>query len=133
MSSNENVKTARSYLAALEAGVAGQALAAFFDPDVVQTEFPNRLLPAGAVRNLDALLAAAERGKLAVQNQRYEVRHVVAEGDFVALEVDWSATSKVPFGQTPAGAVLRAAFAVFLQFREGRVIAQRNYDCFRDL
>lgn len=29
-----------------------------------------------------------------------------------------------------AGQVLRARFGVFLDFRDGRIVRQRNYDCF---
>src|SRR4051794_36994477 len=40
----------REYFAALERGVTGDALAALYHPDVVQEEYPNRLLPGGARR-----------------------------------------------------------------------------------
>jgi hypothetical protein len=132
MSPNPNVALARRYLTALETGAPGEELAAFFDPRVVQTEFPNRLSPKGASRDLAALITGSERGRLAVKDQRYVIRNTVAEGAFVALEVDWSATLKVPLGQSPVGAVIRAEFAVFLEFRNGLICAQRNYDCFHE-
>ena len=47
----------RSYFAALERGVTGDELAAFYHSDVVQEEFPNRLLPNGAKRDLAGILA----------------------------------------------------------------------------
>lgn len=37
----------------------GSELASFYTPDVVQYEFPNRLTPTTATRNLADILAAA--------------------------------------------------------------------------
>jgi ketosteroid isomerase-like protein len=39
-------------------------------------------------------------------------------------------TLAVPFGSFPVGSQMKAFFAVFLEFREGKIIRQRNYDCF---
>ncbi|HEY0095718.1 MAG TPA: nuclear transport factor 2 family protein [Archangium sp.] len=128
--STTNLDTARRYLRAIEQGATGEALAAFFHPEVTQREYPNRLVPTGAARDLRAILAGAERGQTVVASQRYEVRHTVAEGDHVALEVDWSATLQVPVGNLPAGGTMRASLGVFLTFRDGRILSQHNYDCF---
>ena len=122
--------TARRYLAALEEGVTGEALAAFFTPDLRQEEFPNRLVPAGAQRDLAGLLDAAVRGRSAMSAQHYEVLHTVAVGNEVVLEVQWTGTLAVPLGPIPAGGTMRARFALFLEFRDGRIAWQRNYDCF---
>ena len=126
----EHVAAARRYLDAISAGATGDALAAFFTPDVVQLELPNRLVPDGARRDLRAILDGAERGQRVMASQRFEVRNVVASGDRVALEVLWTGTLKVPLGSLPAGGEMRAHFGVFLDFRDGRIAAQRNYDCF---
>jgi ketosteroid isomerase-like protein len=32
--------------------------------------------------------------------------------------------------QGAAGGEMRAYFAVFFEFRDGKIVAQRNYDCF---
>jgi ketosteroid isomerase-like protein len=114
----------------LENGVTGEALAAYYAPDVVQEEFPNRLVANGARRDLAAILAGAERGQQALQKQRFEVRSAVAGGDQVALEVLWVGTLAVPMGSIRAGGEMRAHFALFLDFRDGQIVGQRNYDCF---
>lgn len=111
------------YLAALGEGCTGEALARFFTPDVIQEEFPNRITPQGARRDLAALLAGAERGAQAMERQRYELLNAMVCGDTVACEVVWT-------GRLRAGGELRARFAVFLEIREGLIAAQRNYDCF---
>src|SRR6185503_12849371 len=61
-SESANLDFARRYIAAIEAGATGDALAPFFTPDVVITEFPNRFSPNGRTSDLPAALAAAERG-----------------------------------------------------------------------
>lgn len=102
----------------------------FFHPDVVHEEFPNRLMPTGARRNLSDLLEGQQRGQQVVSGQRYEVHAALEQGARVALEVTWTATLKVPMGSLPPGGTMRARFGVFLDFRDGRIIGQRNYDCF---
>jgi ketosteroid isomerase-like protein len=129
-SENPNLDLARRYLAAIENGVPFETLAEFFSPEVVQEEFPNQLVPNGAKRDLAALREAGERGRKVVSAQRYDVRNAVASGDSVALEVIWTATLKIPFGKIPAGGEMTAHFGVFLDFRDGKIVGQRNYDCF---
>lgn len=125
-----NLQAARRYLAAIEAGATGDALAAFFTEDVVQEEFPNRLVPAGARRDLHAILDGAVRGQAVLTSQRFDVQRATVQGDRVALEVVWTGTLAIPIGSVRPGEALRARFAVFLDYRGGRIAAQRNYDCF---
>jgi ketosteroid isomerase-like protein len=130
MHSSSNLSAARSYLAAIERGVTGQDLAQFFTPDVVQQEFPNRLMPGGATRQLPQILEAAGRGQKVLSAQRYDVLHAVASGDDLALEIQWTGTLAVAVADLPAGGTMRARFAVFLEYRDGKIARQRNYDCF---
>jgi hypothetical protein len=76
---------ASSRAAALEAGAVGNELAAFFTADVVQQEFPNRLVPGGARRDLTALLDGAARGKKVMRAQRYELLAAPARSAGVRL------------------------------------------------
>lgn len=128
--SSDRLELVRQYLAALERMATGDELAAYFDPEVVQEEFPNRLVPAGARRDLAALLDGAARGKALMAAQRYELRDAIFQGDRAALEVAWTGTLAIPVGTLAAGDQMHARFAVFLEFRGDRIIAQRNYDCF---
>lgn len=128
--STTNLDTALRYLQALEGGATGEALAAFFHPEVVQREYPNALTRTGQTRGLAAMLEGAERGKKLMASQRYAVRSSLAQGDTVALEVDWSGTLAVPVRSLAAGATMHAACGMFLTFKDGRIVSQRNYDCF---
>ncbi|HEY3112664.1 MAG TPA: nuclear transport factor 2 family protein [Gemmatimonadaceae bacterium] len=126
----DNLAIARRYLEALENGAEGGALAEFFAQDVVQEEFPNRLSPIGAHRDLKALLAAARKGKQVVRAQRFDILNSIADGDNVALEVLWSGLLAVPVDSLPADSELRAHVSIFLEFRDGKICRQHNYDCF---
>lgn len=124
------VDLARRYLAAIEQGATGPALAAFFAPDVVQQEFPNRLVANGAVRDLAAILDGAVRGQQVMSGQRYEIINAFASGQTVVLEVQWTGTLAIALGSLPAGGQMRARFAVFIEYQGDKIIRQRNYDCF---
>src|ERR1044072_6044228 len=102
----------------------------FFADDVVQVEFPNRLVPNGATRDLAALREAAERGRKVMTAQRFEVVNAIASGEQVAVEAIWTGTLAVPLGSIPAGGQMRARFAIFLTYRNGKIVRQHNYDCF---
>jgi ketosteroid isomerase-like protein len=122
-----NLERAKAFLRAIEAR---EDILPFFTEDIVQTEFPNRLLPAGATRGIAALREAQERGKRVVTSERYEVLGALEDGERVALEVSWTATLAVPFGAIPAGGTMRAQLAMFMTFRDGRIARQHNYDCY---
>ena len=70
-----NVDRARTMLRALE--TRDGTAPSHYAPDVVQREFPNRLVPDGATRDLAALRSASERGKHAVSDERYEVMSAI--------------------------------------------------------
>ena len=42
----------------------------------------------------------------------------------------WVGTLAVAIGTLAAGDEMRAHFGVFLTFRDGLIVQQRNYDCF---
>jgi len=128
---SDKVELARRYLAAIERGAVGEELAAFFTPDAVQEELPNRMAPEGSRRGLAAMLDGAERGRSLMSAQRYEVLSALGSGDRVAIELLWTGTLAISLGTLAAGAQMTAHIAMFLTFRGDRIAAQRNYDCYR--
>ena len=56
-----NVALVQAYFATIEHGVDAKEIAAFYAPNVVQTEFPNQFEPNGARRDLKGLQEAARR------------------------------------------------------------------------
>ena len=130
ITATDNLTIAQRYLEALESGAEGGALAEFFTKDVVQEEFPNRLSPIGVHRDLAAILAAARKGKQTVRAQKFEILNSIVDGENVALEVFWSGLLAVPVDTLPADSEMRAHLSIFLEFRDGKICRQHNYDCF---
>lgn len=128
-----NIDVARRFHEAVGRGASHEELMAFVAPDAVHRELPNLLFPQGAVRDVTAMREAAERGRTAMASQRYEVINAVATGDQVALEVVWTGTLAVPYGPLAPGDTIRAHIAAFMEFRDGKIVAQRNYDCYEPL
>jgi len=123
MSAEGNLQLVREYLAALARMAPATEIAGFFTEDAEQIELPNRLNPNGQKSDLRALLERIEKGRVMLGEQRYDVVNVISSGDSAAIEADWT-------GKLVNGAELRAHFAMFLEFRDGRIARQRNYDCF---
>lgn len=125
-----NVETAVRYHQAVAGFATGEELAAFFHPGATHQGMPNAFFPEGSTTDLAGLCAAAEAGRTRLSAQSFEVVSAIAAGDHVALEARWAGTLAVPLGSLPAGHTLRARIAAFLEFRDGRIIGQRNYDCY---
>jgi ketosteroid isomerase-like protein len=126
-----NLAIVRAFFEAVQSGAESSAMATFYAADVVQEEFPNAFLPNGARRGLKELQEAAARGRAAMASQTFEILNTVASGNTVVVESNWTGTLAVPISETtPAGSVMRARFAQVFEFAEGKIVAQRNYDCF---
>ena len=124
------LEVATQYLSRLSDGAEAEELDSFFAPEVVQEEFPNRLLPNGATRNLQTMKEARARGRALLKAERFELVSAMAGDGKVAMEVIWTGTVRDAVGPFAAGQTLRARFALFMEFRDGRIVRQRNYDCF---
>jgi ketosteroid isomerase-like protein len=127
-----NLEIARRYLVRLSEGAGPDELESFFAPDAVQEEFPNRLLPNGATRDLKALKEGRARGLALLQGESFEITNAIAIATdaHVAVEVIWKGIIRAAAGPFSAGQELRARFALFMEFRDGKIVRQRNYDCF---
>ncbi len=115
---------------ALAAGAAGEDLRHHLAPDVVVTEHPNAIAPAGAVRDLEEMLDASVRGAGLLAWQRYDVREIEAHGDRVIARLDWSGEVAREAGPFAAGQVLRARVAQFARVADGRIRELETYDCY---
>jgi ketosteroid isomerase-like protein len=124
---SHNVKIIHRLFRALEDGEP-EALAELYRPAVVQIEFPNRMAPRGASRNLEQMKEAMVRGRQVVRSQRYEILRLFEVGTTAIVEVRWSAELASPPPGAPSS--LAASFAVFFEFSQGKIAVQRNYDCF---
>ena len=127
---NHNLERAIAWVRAIESGQTGDALADFVTPDVIHEDMPNRFFPNGTKSDLAAMRAASTRGQTIMRRQRYDVRSATADGNMVAIELDWSAELAVPLGELEAGDELKARVALFMEFRDGRICRQRDYCCY---
>lgn len=124
-----NLATARAYLKALEDG-RPQDAQALFDPEIVQIEHPNLLKPSGERRTAIMMAADGQRGLKILERQTFEVVNAIAEDDRVSLEVLWTGVLAIPLRDLRPGDEMRCFSGIFLDFKDGKIIGQRNYDCF---
>ncbi|HEX5167811.1 MAG TPA: nuclear transport factor 2 family protein [Cyclobacteriaceae bacterium] len=124
------LKVARNFIRAIEKGKTGDELDKFYHKDIEHITYPNALTKNLTKRNLEELKEASERGKTILSKQTYEIIRSYAAGRTVVLEARWTGTLKTAVGQLPAGGQMTAHFAQFFEFRNGKIIRQRNYDCF---
>jgi len=130
MSSYTNVELTRDYLKAVESMGSSERVAAFYAPDVIFREFPSRIVPNGRVSKLEDLQKAYQQGKSLLSSQNYQVQSLIENGDEIAAEIVWTGKLASAFKDLPAGSELTAYVAMFLTFRDGKIVSQRNYDCY---
>ena len=117
------------YLRSIESGDFAY-IADLFSPDAVLEQLPNRIYPNGIKSKVSSMAEAFETGRKLLSSQSYEIRNFVADGDMLSIEVLWTGTLAVAFGNLPIGSQMRAHSAMFFQFEDGKIRSQRNYDCF---
>lgn len=125
-----NLASIRALYTAIANGPDLDAFERISDPSLVQEEYPNRLLPQGARRDLAGLRDAMAKGKALMAAQTFELVSATAMDDRVLVEGRWTGTVGADIGPFKAGMVLRTHFAQAFQMHEGRIVAIRNYDCF---
>jgi hypothetical protein len=119
-----------NYLRDLENGITPDLLKGYYAPAAEQIEYPNRLVPEGAKRDLAALLDGSAKGTRVLSKQKVEITRSYEMGNVVIIEAIWIGTLALPIGQIPIGGEMKAYFAQFFEFEQGKIIRQRNYDCF---
>jgi ketosteroid isomerase-like protein/carbon monoxide dehydrogenase subunit G len=122
-----NFDIARSLLDALNSGAAAEEIASFYADEVVQEEFPNPFLANGASRDLLAIKQARTRSLALLRSEHYDLRGATGGGSQVAMEVHWTGIAGANCGPFVSGQKLEARSAVFLKFRDGLIVRQRNY------
>ncbi len=129
MSAEVNLAVARAYLKALQDGQPAHARQ-YLAPDIVQVEHPNQLKPNGEHRTAEAMAADGQRGLKILERQTFEVLNAIAEDDRVALEVLWTGVLAIPLRDLKPGDAMTCWSGIFLDFRDGKIVGQRNHDCF---
>jgi ketosteroid isomerase-like protein len=126
-----NIDTARRYLALLtDPASTAQQLDAVLAPEITVEEAPNLVAPTGRKREYRAIHEGFARSKGLLVEQEYIVDSALEIGDRVILEVRWRGVLAQGFGKVAAGTEMRARCAMFLELRDGKIVSQRNYDCY---
>lgn len=125
----DHLSTIRRYLKAIEDGTFAD-IAGRFTPDAVMEQLPNRIYPQGMRGTISQMAEAFEKGRKILSAQTYEIKNAVVDGNSVAVEVLWTGTLAIAFGTLSAGAKMRCHSAMFFEFQDGKIVRQRNYDCF---
>jgi len=125
-----NAQRTRRYLEAVASLRSADDVAEFYAPDVVLQELPNRIAPYGRVSRAAEMRSAFGKGQQLLRSQTFEVHRLIEDGDEVAVEVVWTGTLAAPFQNVPAGAQMKAYIGMFLTFRDGKIVSQRQYDCY---
>ena len=128
---SENVGVVRAYLAAIErfdpAGI-DRCL----DPDVVQTEFPNRLYPKGQVRGFRKMREDLPKGETVLRAQTYRIDTIFGAASQVVVEAKWEGVLNVSLGKLRPGDTMIAHICMVFTLEGGKITVQRNYDCYED-
>ncbi|MGZ3778249.1 MAG: nuclear transport factor 2 family protein [Mucilaginibacter sp.] len=121
---------ANQFIRTLEHRKSADELMQFYHPDIKHIEFPNMITKNRKVSTLNDIKAAAERGKKVLQKEEYEVLNSWSFENTVIIEAIWTGTLAVPMVNIPVGGQMKAYFAQFYEFKDGKIFKQRNYDCF---
>jgi ketosteroid isomerase-like protein len=124
-----NLEKVARYLRSIENGDFAY-IADLFSPDSVVEQLPNRIYPNGIKSGVSSMAEAFEKGRKLLSSQSYELKSCVADGDKLSVEVLWTGTLAAAFGSLAPGSRMRAHSAMFFQFKDGKIVSQRNYDCF---
>jgi ketosteroid isomerase-like protein len=125
----DHLNAVRRYLKTIEDGTFAD-IADLFTPDMVMEQLPNRVYPNGLRGTLSQMAQGFERGRKLLSSQTYEIKNALMNDNLVAVEVLWTGTLALSFGNLSAGSQMRAHSAMFFEFRNGKIASQRNYDCF---
>lgn len=124
----EVVQTYFSLLEAFETDPAAYQMV--LHPDIEQTEYPNLLTSKTKTRNFASLVEGMKAGKGLLLSQRYEIQNTIESSDYIVVETVWRGTIRADAGPFKANQELMATFCVVMQFLDGLIYRQRNYDCF---
>jgi ketosteroid isomerase-like protein len=130
---SDTVEVVTAYIRAVERFDV-DTVAALLDAEMQFTELPNPIRPAGGTDDKAAMLAALRRsaeGKV-LKAQRYHLAGIVATAQSVVVEARWEGDLAMGIGRLRAGDTMIAHICMVFELRNGRIVRQRNYDCYED-
>jgi hypothetical protein len=129
----EHERLVRELITAITENEPADVISTYWHPEAEQVEFPSLMRPQGHSRKLAEMLEGYRAGAGLLLRQEYDVENVVDDGEQVAVQLRWTATTAVDAGTLPAGTELVAHVAIFYQFRDGKILRQSSYDCYEPI
>lgn len=126
------IDVVKNFLEAISEGKIGDELDKFYDENVIQIEYPNLLTKNLTERDLKTLKDASEKGVEVLKSQSFELIKAYECGDTIIIEAKWTGVLAIPIGKLSIGDEMKAYFAQFFDFKNNRIVRQRNYDCFEN-
>lgn len=99
--------------------------------DAEWTELPTPATPRGRGGKRAALRAAAESALAFFPDRQMKIRNLVAQGQQVVLELEWSGTAAAAVGSVKPGTTVRLRLASFFTVVDGLITKHTDY-CVRD-
>ena len=125
-----NLANAHRYIELVERFAQPAEFEGIIHPDIQHQEYPNLLVPNGSQRDFAMLVAGPQQGRKILRENRFEITNSFAAGDWVTLEMVWTGTLAIPLGTMVPGDAMKAYIATILQFKDGMIITQHQYDCY---
>jgi hypothetical protein len=125
-----NLAAARRYIQLVESFAQPVEFEGVLHPKIQHQEFPNLIMKNGSKRDYATMIAGPQQGRKILTANRFEIVNAIAAGDWVTLEIVWTGTLAIPFGAMAPGDELKAYIATILQFQDGLIVTQHQYDCY---
>lgn len=130
-SASANVNTYLSFIHNLTSYITDTvAYSEILHPDVVFYDNPNLINKVGQVRNASKGMAGVAVGQKILAAQRYDFIEIIETGDKLIIECIWTGTMAIDAGHLKQGQQLKAYICMIVEFKNGKIISQRNYDCY---
>lgn len=127
---SEFEQKAIDFIGALQNRNSFDTIKEFYHSDIEHTEYPNTLTKNKTIRNLQELMEASIRGQKVLLKEEYEIINTFAFENTVIVESVFIGTLAIAIGNIEPGGQMKAYFAQFFEFKDGKIFRQRNYDCF---
>ncbi|MGD0923239.1 MAG: nuclear transport factor 2 family protein [Terriglobia bacterium] len=95
--------------------------------DAEWTELPTPATPRGRGGKRGVLRAAAERALALFPDLQMKIRNLVAQGQQVGVELEWSGTAAAAVGSVKPGTAVRLRIASFFTVVDGLITKHTDY------
>ena len=126
MTSSKNVERARDMLQAHATHRKGW-VDDFYHPDCAWTELPIHGVNEGRRGGVAELQKASDVAEKTFEALTIEPISLIGEDDRVAIELDFTGVTKTHEGSDKPSRVSKLRMAIFLTFKDGKIISQTDY------